>query len=107
LRQTAQDCAGILRDTSQLCPGSFYNTYSGAIACADGLGYKINAILGTDGGWSGTNAGMGSGQTFLFRNTEINQLTRFPSHNYVEQNPHHAQAGLIDKRPLGAADSHG
>ena len=76
----ATDAAGLRWDTTQLCPGTFYNTYSGAIACANGLGYKINAILvGTDGGWSGTNAGpTGSGQTFLFRNIQVNQITRFP-----------------------------
>jgi hypothetical protein len=76
----ATDSAGLRWDTSQLCPGTIYNTYSLAIACANDLGYKINAILvGTDGGWSGTNAGPAeSGQTFLFRNIQVNQLTRFP-----------------------------
>jgi hypothetical protein len=76
----ATDSAGLRWDSSSICPGTFYNTYSGAIACADSLGYKINAILvGTDGGWSGTNAGpAGSGQTFLFRNIQVNQVTRFP-----------------------------
>lgn len=75
----ATDAAGLRWDTSSLCPGTFYNTYSGAVACADGLGYKINAILvSTDGGWSGTNAGTPTGQTFLFRNIQTNDLTRFP-----------------------------
>jgi hypothetical protein len=76
----ATDSAGLRWDTSQLCPGTFYNTYSGAVACADSLNYKIDAILvGTDGGWSGTNAGpAGSGQTLLFRNIQVNQVTRFP-----------------------------
>jgi hypothetical protein len=76
----AQDSAGLRWDTSQLCPGTFYNNYSGAIACANGLGYKINAVLvSTDGGWFGTNQGPnGTGQTFLFSNIQTNQLTRFP-----------------------------
>lgn len=78
----ATDAAGLRWDTSQICPGTFYNTYSGAITCANGLGYKINAILvSTDGGWFGTNQGPnGTGQTFLFRDIQTNQLTRFP-HN--------------------------
>jgi hypothetical protein len=76
----ATDLAGLRWDTSQLCPGTFYNTYSGAVTCANGLGYKINAILvSTDGGWFGTNPGPnGTGQTFLFRNIQTNQITRFP-----------------------------
>jgi hypothetical protein len=76
----ATDLAGQRWDTSLLCPGTFYNTYSGAVTCANGLGYKINAILvSTDGGWSGTNQGPnGTGQTFLFRNIQTNQITRFP-----------------------------
>jgi hypothetical protein len=75
----ATDSAGLRWDTSQIC-GTFYKAYSGAVACANGLGYKINAILvGTDGGWFETNAGpAGSGQTFLFRNIQVNQVTRFP-----------------------------
>ena len=76
----ATDTAGLRWDTSQLCPGTFYNTYSGAVICANGLGYTINAILvSTDGGWFGTNQGPnGTGQTFLFRNIQTNQITRFP-----------------------------
>ena len=75
----ASDSAGTRWDTSQLCPGTFYNTYTGAITCADTLGYTINAILlVTDGGWSGSNAGTPTGQTFLFRNIEVDQVTRFP-----------------------------
>ncbi len=75
----AMDSAGLRWDTSQLCPGTFYNTYSGAVTCANSLGYTINAIfLITDGGWSGTNAGTTTGQTFLFRNIQVNQVTRFP-----------------------------
>ena len=75
----ATDLAGLRWDTSQLCPGTFYNTYSGAVACAKSLGYEINAIvLATDGGWFGSNAGPGMGETFLFRNIQTNQVTRFP-----------------------------
>jgi hypothetical protein len=75
----AADAAGLRWDTSQVCPGTFYNTYSVAVTCANALGYKINAILvSTDGGWFGTNAGPGTGQTFLFRNIQVNQVTRFP-----------------------------
>jgi len=76
----ATDTAGLNWDTSQICPGTFYNTYSGAVACANALGYKINAIVvATDGGWFGANPGpVGMGQTFLFRNIQTNQLTRFP-----------------------------
>jgi hypothetical protein len=78
----ATDLAGPRWDTSSICPGTFYNTYSGAVACANGLGYTINAILvSTDGGWFGTNQGpssAGQGQTFLFRNIQTNQLARFP-----------------------------
>ena len=76
----ATDLAGLRWDTSQLCSGTFYNTYSGAVTCANAFGYKINAILvSTDGGWSGTNPGpLGTGQTFLFKNIQLNQITRFP-----------------------------
>jgi len=76
----ATDTAGPRWDTTGISCGTFYNTYSGAVTCANALGYKINAILvSTDGGWSGTNAGpTGTGQTFLFRNIQTNQLTRFP-----------------------------
>lgn len=75
----ATDMALTRWDTSQLCPGTFYNIYSGAITCANTLGYTINAIvLVTDGGWSGTNAGTTAGQTFLFRNIAVNQVARFP-----------------------------
>ncbi len=76
----AMDSAGLRWDTSQIptCP-FFYNTYSGAVACANAAGYTINAIvLVTDGGWFGANAGNSSGQTFLFENIQVNQVTRFP-----------------------------
>ena len=76
----ATDAAGLRWDTSALCPGTFYNNYSGAILCANTLGLTISAVLmSTDGGWSGTNAGpTGSGQTFLFKSIQVNGLTRFP-----------------------------
>lgn len=76
----ATDAALTRWDTSQLCPGTFYNTYSGAVACANLGGYTINHfVLVTDGGWVPvTNAGMPNGQTFLFRNIQVNQVTRFP-----------------------------
>ncbi len=76
----ATDDAGNRWDTSQIstCPAS-YTTYSAAVTCADAAGYTINAIfLITDGGWSGTNAGTSTGQTFLFRNIQINQDIKFP-----------------------------
>ena len=75
----ATDGAGLRWDTSQLCPGTFYNTYSGAIACADALGYTIDSLsVVTDGGWFGTNAGTPDGQTFLFEEIQSNTVTRFP-----------------------------
>jgi hypothetical protein len=33
----AADSAGLRWDTSQICPGTFYNNYSGAVTCADSL----------------------------------------------------------------------
>jgi hypothetical protein len=76
----ATDAAGLRWDSSEICAGTFYNTYSGAVTCADILGSTIRAILvSTDGGWFGTNAGpSGSGHTFLFRDIRVNGLTRFP-----------------------------
>lgn len=75
----ASDAAGLRWDTSQLCPGTFYNTYSGAITCADGLGVTIDSLsVITDGGWFGANAGPGDGQTFLFEEIQSNSVTRFP-----------------------------
>lgn len=76
----ATDTAGPRWDTSQVCPGTFYNVYSGAVACANAAGLAINAILvSTDGGWFGTNQGPnGTGQTFLFQEIRTNQVTRFP-----------------------------
>jgi len=76
----ATDGAGTRWDTTQIptCP-VFYNTYSAAVTCADAAGYTINEVfLVTDGGWFGTNAGNSTGQTFLFRNIGVNQVTRFP-----------------------------
>jgi hypothetical protein len=73
----ASDGQGTRWDTSEICPGTFYNTYSGAIACANSLGLTITAVVvATDGGWSGTNPA--TTQTFLFRNIQVNQVTRFP-----------------------------
>jgi hypothetical protein len=76
----ATDAAGLRWDTSQVCSGTFYNTYTGAVTCANAAGLTINSILiSIDGGWSGTNAGpLGSGQTLLFQDIQVNQLTRFP-----------------------------
>ncbi len=75
----ATDSAGLRWDASQLSCGTFYGTYSGAVACANSLGLTISAILvGTDGGWSGSNAGNTNGQTFWFQNIQVNGLTRFP-----------------------------
>lgn len=75
----ATDSAGLRWDSSQVCLGTFYNTYSGAVACANSGGYQINAILvSTDGGWFGTNQANGTGQTFLFKDIQVNQITRFP-----------------------------
>lgn len=71
----ATDSAGTRWDTSQI-GGSFYSTYSAAVALADAQGYKIDEIiLGTDGGWDPTTGG---NQTFLFQKIQTNGLTRFP-----------------------------
>jgi hypothetical protein len=75
----ATDGAGLRWDTSQICSGTFYNTYSGAITCANTLGLTVDSIsLVTDGGWFGTNGGNSTGQTFLFEEIQVNQVTRFP-----------------------------
>jgi hypothetical protein len=75
----ATDSAGLRWDTSQICPGTYYNTYSGAVTCAATFGLTINAIfLVTDGGWFGANAGTPDGQTFLFQDIQVNGVTRFP-----------------------------
>jgi hypothetical protein len=75
----AADSAGFRWDTSQICPGTQYNDYSGAKACADLHGLTIDSlILVTDGGWSGANAGNSDGQTFLFEEIQVNSTTRFP-----------------------------
>jgi hypothetical protein len=77
--QFASDSAGLRWDTSQICPGTQYNDYTGAITCADSFGLTINAIsIVTDGGWFGTNAGSSNGQTFLFQQIQLNGVTRFP-----------------------------
>lgn len=72
----ANDGAGLRWDSSQICPGTFYNTYSGAIACANSLNLTINSIwLALDSGWFGTNPT--TTQTILFRSIQANGLTRF------------------------------
>ena len=72
----ADDGAGLRWDTSQICPGTFYNTYSGAIACASTFNLTINSIfLALDSGWFGTNPA--TSQTILFKNIQVNSLTRF------------------------------
>jgi len=38
---------------------------------------KNEVILGTDGGWSGTNPA--TSQTILFKSIQVNGLTRFPN----------------------------
>jgi hypothetical protein len=74
----ATDGAGLRWDTSQICAGTFYNTYSGAVTCANLAGLTINSIwVSTDGGWSGTNPA--TTQTFLFDHIELNNVTRFPN----------------------------
>jgi hypothetical protein len=76
----ADDGAGLRWDTSQICAGSFYNTYSGAIACANIFGLTINSIfLGTDGGWSPTGGAPNGNQTVLFKSIQVNSVTRFPN----------------------------
>ncbi len=77
----ASDTAGTRWDDSQLtCVGhTFYQTYSQAVACANSLSLTISDIsIITDGGWSNGNAGTANGQTFLYRNIQINSTTRFP-----------------------------
>src|SRR2546425_8432776 len=75
----ASDSAGLRWDDSQLTCGTFYQTYSEAVTCANTLGLTISSVsVITDGGWSGTNAGTANGQTFLFRSIQVNGATRFP-----------------------------
>lgn len=74
----ATDSAGLRWDTSQLCSGTFYNSYSGAKACADSFSYTISSIfLVTDGAWSSGGATSGT-QTVLFSKIQVNGVTRFP-----------------------------
>jgi hypothetical protein len=73
--------------TSAVCLATpTYTIYSGAVACAASLGATIQVIfLVTDGGWSalggapftGQTAAAGT-QTALFRNIQVNSVTRFP-----------------------------
>src|SRR5256712_1887277 len=75
----ATDSAGLRWDTSQLCTGTFYNTYSGAITCADSFGYTVSSIfLVTDGAWSPTGGAPSGTQSVLFRSIQVNGVTRFP-----------------------------
>ena len=74
----ATNAAGLRWDTSLICPGTFYNTYSGAIACANSFNLTINSIfVSTDGGWFGPHQGMTT-QTILFKGIQVNGVTRFP-----------------------------
>jgi hypothetical protein len=74
----ATDSAGLRGDTSQICPGTFYNTYSGAVACANSFALTISVIYqGIDSGWVATNGGP-NGQTILFKDIQVNSVTRFP-----------------------------
>jgi hypothetical protein len=71
----ATDSAGLRWDSTQI-GGPFYGTYSAAVTLANAQGYTVNeVILGTDGGWSGTNPA--TTQTFLFQKIQVNGLTRF------------------------------
>jgi len=65
---------GVLRwDTSQLPGGTFYDTYSNAVALANAQGLTIDCIyLGVDSGWW-------HDQTILFSNIQINNVIRFPA----------------------------
>jgi hypothetical protein len=76
----ASDSAGLRWDDSQLKPcGTFYQTYTEAVACANSLGLTIVSVsVITDGGWSTLNGGTANGQTFLFKDIQINSITRFP-----------------------------
>lgn len=74
----ATDTAGLRWDASSLACGTFYDTYSGTVTCANSLGLTIKTILvGTDGGWSGANPV--TTQTFYFHNIQVNGVTRFPN----------------------------
>lgn len=64
-------------DSSQI-GGTFYGTYSEAVALANAQGLTMNSIfLGTDGSWSTGGAPSGD-QTVLFKSIEVNSVTRFP-----------------------------
>ena len=71
--------AGLVWDTSQLCPGTQLNTYAGAVSCANGLGATINAIFVViDGGYNGIATGGSGTQIVYFRSLQVNSATRFP-----------------------------
>ena len=74
----ATDSAGLRWDSSQVCSGTFYNNYSGAVACANLNGLTINSIwVATDSGWFGTNPA--TTQSFFFDHIQLNDVTRFPN----------------------------
>src|SRR2546425_2761305 len=76
----ATDSAGNRWDISHYCTPTYpYATYSAAVTCADGLGLTISSIyLVTDGSWSSNAGAPGGTQTVLFRNIQVNGVTRFP-----------------------------
>ena len=73
----ATDLAGLRWDSTQI-GGTFYGTYSEAVTLANAQGLTISVVfLGTDGGWIAPNAGTPNGQTFLFKDIQVNSITRF------------------------------
>lgn len=76
----ATDAAGFRWDSSQICPGTQINDYSGAVACANTNGLTIaNVFLVTDGGWDTAAAPPpAQTQTVYFQNIQVNSVTRFP-----------------------------
>jgi hypothetical protein len=75
----ATGSAGAVWDTSQLCPGTQLNTYTGAVSCAAGLGATINTIFVViDGGYNGIATGASGTQIVYFRSLQVNGVTRFP-----------------------------
>jgi hypothetical protein len=71
----ATDSSGLRWDSTQI-GGPFYGTYSTAVTLANVQGLTISEIyVATDGGWSQNPGGT---QTFLFKDIQINDVTRFP-----------------------------
>ena len=63
-------------DSTQI-GGTFYGTYSQAVALANAQGLTISDVaVIIDGGWSGTNPS--TTQTILFQQIQVNGVTRFP-----------------------------